>query len=581
MAAPHVSILAVSAALSAMVAASPLAAAEPSTVATQTVKLPGNAQFAAGTHKFSAALIPGGEFVRTADGVQPATVEVTGNEGLVIDDGRFRTAKPVDLARGVTLDRGKSISLYNKTPPDPSAAVALGAAPGGGYLLYTASQVRQLFATGDAALIRKAFTSADAKGIAPEHLTEESVLAALSAANDVLRARGQMAWQLTAASGDLVVNAGVFDFHSTNQNRISADKGKLIWNAGKLTSQGGGGETTLQGTTSIDLLGGSIRSAGAVGGTASPIYYDPRQRLDRDRWTLGKYLALVTDGDLNIGRNGHSGPDIQVSDGMLQIGQATRQVADPSTRSSTQHVNLRSGSLSLRGEHRSTLLALERGFDVVTIISGGTLSVSSAQSLIDTPTESPSMWNMQTLLEDGTINLDNAQLVGTDNTVKGGLVNLAGLSAFYSPSGALTISGGTFNVGPQSFIGAIKGDSKARSPYPSAQQDIVISGGTLNFGIVAPKPGEALTVGMHIGGIFAGDNNPAKQSLPTLSIGKDTRINVDTSSLPVGRYRADGFASVEGGDGTLKIAEAIAVHNAKGKRIGRLDSDGNLTLQVK
>lgn len=574
---PHASILAFSMAL----AAAPLAMAGTTEVATSAARLPDGGEFGAGKHQFETARILGHEFIRTADGVLPASVEISGSDGLVIEGGIFRTAQPVDLARGVELGRGKSISLYNKVHPEPAGAVASTPPAGGGYQLYTPAQVHEIFASGDETRIRNAFVSADANGVASESLSEASVLAALSAANDVLRARTQTAWQLSATSGDLVVNGGVFDFHSVNQNRIEASTGKLIWNAGKLTSQGGGGETTLQGTAGIDLLGGSVRSAGAVDGKVSPIYYDPRQRLDRDRWTLGKYLALVTDGDLNIGQAGHAGPEIEVSDGMLQIGQATRQIADPSTKSSTQHVNLRSGSVSLHGEYRSTLLALERGFNVVTIISGGTLSVSSAKSLIDTPTESPSMWNMQTMLEQGTINLDNSQLVGTDNAVKGGVVNLAGLSALYSPSGTLTVSGGTFNIGPQSFIGAIKGDSKARSPYPSAQQDIVISGGTLNFRVIAPKAGEPLVVGTHIGGIFAGDNDPGKQSLPTLSIGKGTRITVDVSALHAGNYRIAGFASVENGDGTLSIAEAIAVHNTKGKVIGTLDTAGNLSLQVK
>ena len=581
MATPRLSAFALCATLSAMVAASPRATAEAHEIVPQAVKLPSGARFAAGTLRFTSANIPGGDFIRTADGTQPASVEIDGPDGLIVKGGRFRTAQPVDLARGVELGRGKSISLYNKVHPGAIGASASDAPPGGGYQLYTAAQVREIFASGDAVRISTAFTSADANGLAPQPLTEATVLAALGAANDILRARTQTAWQLTAGSGDLVVNGGVFDFHSVNQNRIEASKGRLVWNAGRLTSQGGGGETTLQGNAGIDLLGGRIHSAGAVDGKASPIYYDPRQRLDRDRWTLGKYLALVTDGDLNIGRVGRNGPDIQVSDGMLQIGRASKPDADTASMHATQHVNLRSGSVSLRGEHRSTLLALERGFDVVTIISGGTLSVSSAQSLIDTPTESPSMWNMQTVLEDGTINLDNGQLVGTDNTVKGGVVNLAGLSALYSPTGTLTVSGGTFNVGPQSFIGAIKGDSKARSPYPSAQQDVVINAGILNFRAIAPKAGEALIVGTHIGGIFAGDNNPAKQSRPTMTIDERTRINVDTGALATGQYRIAGFASVEDGDGTLLIAAPIPVHDTRGKVIGSLDTDGNLSLRVK
>lgn len=573
--APHVSVLALSLAL----AASPQVAASPVDAPSGAALLPDGGQFGAGTQRFEATRITGGDFVRTADGVTPASIEITGLGGLVIDGGQFRTAQPVDLARGIVLGRGKSISLYNKVHPDPAGAAASGAPPDGGFQLYTTAQVREIFASGDAQRIRKAFTSADAKGVAPEPLTEAAVLAALSAANDVLRARAQTAWQLTANSGDLVVNGGVFDFHSINQNRIEASKGTLVWNAGELSSRGGGGETTLQGTAAIELRGGSISSAGSVDGTVNPIYYDPRQRLDRDRWTLGKYLALVTDGDIDIGRAGQPGPDVQVSDGMLQIGRASRPEGDG--KPATQHVNLRSGSVSLLGEHRATLLALERGLDVVTVISGGTLNVTSAQSLIDAPTESPSMWNMQTVLENGTINLDNGQLIGPDSAVKSGLVNLAGLSAIYSPSGALTVSGGTFNVGPQAFIGAIKSDSRARSPYPSAQQDLIISGGTLNFRIVAPIAGEPLVVGTNIGGIFAGDNNPAKQSQPTLAIAKGTRINVDASALPAGNYRVDGFASVEAGDGTLAIPAAVPVHNPAGAVIGSLDTAGNLSLQVK
>ncbi|WP_228062529.1 hypothetical protein [Lysobacter sp. H23M47] len=569
----HVSVLALSLAL----AASPHAAASPADDDTNVAPLPDGGRFGAGVHRFSASVIDGGDFVRTADGIEPASVEIRGRDGLVIDGGTFRTAHPVDLTRGVELGRGKSISLYNKTHPEASGAGA-SRAPRAGYQLYTAAQVSEFFANGDAERIRSAFTSADANDVPPEPLTEMAVLAALGAASSVMRARDQSAWKLTADSGDLVVNDGVLDFNSLNQNLIAARDGKLVWNGGDLSSRGGGGETTLQGTRGIELLGGSISSAGAVNGTVSPIYYDPRQRLDRDRWTLGKYLALVTDGDIDIGSAGTPGPAIRVSDGMVQIMRASKPPGDGATRPPAPSVNLRSGSISLHGEHRSTLLAL--GADVTTVIGGGTLSVSSSQSLIDTPTESPSMWNMQTVLEDGTINLDNGQLIGADSAIKGGVVNLTGLSAIYSPMGALTISGGAINVDPQSFIGAIKGDSKARSPYPTAQQDMVIDGGTLNFRIVAPEPGEPLVVGTHIGGIFAGDNNPAKKSEPTLTIGKGTRIIVDTGNLLAGSYRIADFASVDDGDGTLAIAAAVPVHDPTGAVIGSLATDGSLALQL-
>lgn len=570
---PRISVLALSLALG----SSPAAAASSADTDTH-VALPDGGQFGPGMHRFSASRIGGGDFVRTADGVDPATVEISGHDGLVIDGGTFRTAHPVDLTRGVVMDRGKSIALYNKAQPDPAAAA--GGPPGGGYRLYTAAEVREIFASGDPARIRAAFTSADAKGVAPEPLTEAAVLAALSAANAVNLARTKTTWRLAADNGDVVVNGGRFDFHSVNRQSIEAGAGTLVWNAGDLISQGGGFETTLQGTAGIELLGGTLISSGLVDGVATTIQYDPRQRLDRDRWTRGKSLALVTDGDIDIGRAGQPGPEIRVTDGMLKIGEGSNRTGSADTAAGPRLVNLYSGSLTLQGEHRSTLLMLERGFDVVTMVRGGTLNIVSAQSLIDTPTDNASMWNMRTVLEDGTINLDNGQLIGPDSAINGGVVNLIGSSAIYSPIGALTISAGTVNVGPQSFIGAIKGDSKARSPYPTAQQDLVISGGTLNFRVVAPQAGQPLVVGTHIGGIFAGDNNPARRSGPTLSIGTDTRINVDASALPAGEYRVADFASVEAGDGTLAIATAVPVHDSAGAVIGMLDTDGEMTLQV-
>jgi hypothetical protein len=538
-------------------------------------------QFAAGVHQRGAGRIRGGEFVRNADGVAPAMVEITAVNGLVIEDGHFRTAAPVDLTRGVELARAKNIALYNKFQPISAGDGTRVGAAESQFNFYSEDEVREIFAAGDRTKIEKAFTSADAKGVAPQGLTEDAVLAALRSAVALDDARTKPAWVLRSRAGDLVVNGGDFDFQSVNQNLLEAAAGKLIWNEGALVSSGGGGDTVLQGNRGIDLIGGRISSAGAIDGAVTPIQYDARRRLDRDRWTLGKYLALVTDGDINIGRPGQAaGPDIRVADGMLKIGSATP--ADPAKRpASAQYLNLYAGSITLDGEHRSTLLALERGFEVITRVRGGTLNIRSAAHLIGTPIESPSLWNMRTLLEAGQINLDNAQVIGTDNVISGGVVNMRGVSAFYSPRGTLAISGGTVNVGPQAFIGAIKGDSRVRSPYPTAQQDLAITGGELNFKAVAPAPGQPLRLGTHIGGIFAGDNDPAKTNRPTLRLGTGVRINIDTAALAPGNYTVPDFVSVDAGDGSLQIAAPVLIGSASGPYQGVVDTDGRLTLQVR
>ncbi|MEO5829884.1 MAG: hypothetical protein ABIQ36_04885 [Rhodanobacter sp.] len=538
-------------------------------------ELPNAIEISAGVHHFEIDRIAKGKFVRIADGTDAATVVVTGQHGLVINGGHFSTAKPVNYTRGIELARGKSISLYNKEKPTQQPG-----SPEANYNLYTADEIKSIFASGDKERINKAFTSSDANKIAPEHLTEANALAALQAASEVAAAREKTAWKLISRTGNLEVNGGSFNFHSVNQNIISADAGQLIWNGGNLVSSGGGGDTILQGAAGINILGGSIKSNGSVDGKPTAVQYDDRHRLNRDRWTLGKYLAFITNGDVNVGRLGKPGPVIDLTDGMLKIDAAPgTQTAATSPR--THNFNLNSGTVTVRGDSRSTLLALERTFDIVSTIKGGTLTIATGKKLARTPTESPSMWNIKTILDGGTINLDNAELIGPNSAIRSGTVNMAGRSSISSPMGSLTITGGTINVGAQSFIGAIRGDSKAYSPYPTSQQDLVINGGTLHFKLVAPAQGQQLKVGTDIGGIYAGDNNPNRSSHPTLSIAPDTVMKLDTSALKKGTYTAVNFASVEESDGKLEIAAPIQLGGPKLPYTGTLDTNGQLSFTVR
>lgn len=536
--------------------------------------------FAAGQHALQMTRIDGGNFVRGADGAQPATVQITGQGGLLVNAGRFSTAQPAELSRGVELARGKSIALYNKTPVATAAQGGVAGPPE--HALYTEAEVRAIFASGDAQRIDQAFTSADANGVAPQPLSEAAVLAALRAAQQLAQARELTGWHLASADGDVRIHGGQFDFHSPNQNVIAAPAGTLFWNGGQLQASGGGGDTVLLGAQGIVLTGGRIASHGSQPGTVWPVQYDPRRRLDRDRWTLGKYLALVTDGDITLGQPGQPGGSaLQLTDGMLKIGAASASPPQAAAGGAGRQLRLYGGSISLEGNHRSTLLAMEAGFGMQALIDGGTLSVRSSPALVGSPLESPSMWNMSTVLESGVVILDNAHLVGAGSAIHGGQLTLSGQSAIYGGAGELSISGGRIEVSPQSFIGAIRGDSRARSPYPSSQHNLRLDGGTLHFQLLAPAPGQPLQVGTHIGGIHAGDNHPARQSQPVLHIGPGVRIELDTAALAPGSYTVAGFASVPEGDGVLDIPTPLPLGSADGRYHGELHSDGRLTLVVK
>lgn len=185
---------------------------------------------------------------------------------------------------------------------------------------------------------------------------------------------------------------------------------------------------------------------------------------------------------------------------------------------------------------------------------------------------------MTTILESGTINLANGELIGPGSAIRGGTVNMTGRSSISSPSGSLAISGGTIKVGERSFIGAIRGDSKAQSPYPTSQQDLSISG-ALQFKVGVPAGGHEMKVGTDIGGIYAGDNNPDRVSHPVLSIAADTVIQLDLA-LAKGTHTAVNFASVDAGDGSLQIATPIRFGGTGQAYSGTLDRNGPLTIVV-
>ena len=96
----------------------------------------------------------------------------------------------------------------------------------------------------------------------------------------------------------------------------------------------------------------------------------------------------------------------------------------------------------------------------------------------------------------------------------------------------------------------------------------------------APAHGSELKVGTDIGGIYAGDNNPAKPSHPTLTIAPETVIKLDTSALKKGTYTAANFASVDEGDGSLHIAAPIQIGGPKLPYRATLDTSGLLTIMV-
>lgn len=503
--------------------------------------------------------ISGGDFVRKADGVNSVTASFasSGQTGVTADasgdinisGGTFRTEKPVNYTAGVELGRDDNIRLYNAND-----------VVDGLYQLHTDESVEAIFATGDEAKIKEAFAPAHNPDYLP---TKEEVLTALHAAQNIKVAMTQKAWDF-AAAGDLNVTGGTFDFNTVNQSSMSA-QGTLNWDGGTLIAQGGGGSTTLEGKEGIVIKSGTIRSLGYTEDGPSALQYDYRGRLDRDRWTLGKYLVLKTDGDIIIGEKGTAGPDVYYSEGMLQFAKSSSESKDPGT------LYLNSGTLTLDGQYRSTLTS----GNMNSVIDGGTLNIITGDAINRNGLDSASMWTLPLVMKSGELNLYNAQTYATVVNIEGGTVNMAGDSALTSNTGDLNITGGTINVGERSYIGAIKGDSLEYSPYVTATGNIDINNAALNFSVAQPAEGTILAVGTDIGGIY---NTVAGTDI---TIGDGTTISfTNAAALDEGTYTAEGF--VESEAGVVNMNDFAGENLFYTYNINKIDdSHATLSLNVK
>lgn len=498
--------------------------------------------------------IAGGTFAREKDGANGVTVTIQSDKAMTISGGTFTTSNPAHYTEGVTTTRGDSIGLYN---PNSGAS--------GKYSLYTEDEVRQIFknaaeAEDPSSVLTAAFSTSD--GYTAEDLTVndlDKVLTALRAAQSLSTAQTQDGFVIKSA-GDMTVTGGTFDFDSANASTISSD-GTLVWNGGNLVSQGGGGAVEIRGAEGLQLLSGSIASYGSQNGEADAYGFDYRGDIERNRWTLGKYLGLRSNGDIVIGSENGTGPDIYVRDGML----AFYADADVSEKGK---VLLQGGSVTLHGVTRSTLTSAWDYSDANSLTSatmtGGTLNIITDDELYASPTDNASMWTIALDMKGGEVNLYNSQL-NSVSTYSGGVINLEGYSSL---SNSVTINGdAVVNIGTHASIGAIPNEKKG---YAANATNVNITGGTLNFAVSAPAEGTALTVGENIGGIRS---NTEGTSVTVTG----ATVNFNTGALNEGEYTVEDFVYVANDTGTLNLS---ALNKETLFYASEVDATGNLTLTV-
>lgn len=539
--------------------------------------------------------ISGGEFVRKSDGVNSITAafKVTGQGGSVADSsgdmnisgGIFRTEKPVNYTEGVVTTRNDNIKLYKQT----------GASTG--LSLYTAAEVNALFDANDPDAIKTAFSPANDPSRLP---TREEVLKALEAAGNLATispkapTSPQEGWNFDAAR-NMNITGGHFDLTTANASTFTAGGSFNFANA-TLISAGGGGPLTIKGKDGINLTSGVIHSLGSDANGAYVIKYDDRGQANRDRWTLGKYMYLMTDGDITLGTKGSAvGPEVYFRDGMMFFNSSTGGQA-------TGNLYLYSGSLTLDGQYRSTL---NTGSMANSIIDGGTLNVLTHDRLNRVAAESASMWLMPVELKSGTINLYNGQLGGDTIVMDGGVINAMGDSSInanaYVPTstnpttgvvtpeklaGKVTLNAGIVNLDTRAYIGAIKGDSKDYSAYVTGTKDIALGKDlTVNMKVNAPASGTNLVVGTDIGGIYAISTSQAGVATidPTsIVIADGTSFNISNPTvLAPGDYTAVNFIEAQNGVLTMSNKNTDSLFYSMNINKNSDNKSADLSLNVK
>lgn len=510
--------------------------------------------------------ISGGDFIREKDGVGGTQLTFNTNNDLNISGGTFKTKEPANYIRenNIVISRDDNIRLYNKADPI--------SAPDKTYNLHTEDSVKAIFATGNAAAIKEAFAPLHNPDYLP---TETEVLTALKVANNMTASNALTGWAFKA-SDNINISGGTFNLTTVNSSSFTAGGFFNFANA-TLLSSGGGGALTISGTKGINIASGVIKSYGGDENGPFALQYDNRNRLDRDRWTLGKYLNFKTDGDIVIGTKGSAfGPEIYYQDGMIGFGTVTQGAP-------LGKLYLYSGSLTLHGEYRSTL---NGGVMADTIIDGGTLNISTNDNINRNELDSASMWTLPVNLQSGTINLYNAQLGGPQVIMDGGVINATGDSSINSSStGKVALNAGTVNLGHKAYIGAIKGDSLALSPYVTGTKDIVLGDGlNVNMAVNKPASGTALTVGQDIGGIFASSNNKGVPTIDPTSIviADGTSFNISNPTvLAPGDYTAVNFIEAQNGVLTMSNKNTDSLFYSMNINKNSDNKSADLSLNVK
>lgn len=494
--------------------------------------------------------ISGGSYVRVSDGVNGETLTIQSSPGgdLNISGGVFKTATPQIYTQGVVTVRDDNIRLYNPASQDPATGL---------YQLHTAESVEEAYRTGNTAQ----FAPANNPSAIP---TKAEVLKALEAAESLKAAAGVNAWAIRA-DGNMNVTGGVFDLTTTNAASFKAG-GSLLWRNATLKSAGGGGALSIDAARGIAIESGSIRSEGASASGPYAQKYDDRGRLDRDRWTLGNYLYFKTDGDITLGVKGSAaGPQVYVGDGMLFFTGSTQSAA-----SGNLYIN--SGSLTLDGQYRSTL---NTGSMAHTYIDGGALNVITADRINRNGVDSASMYLGDLTLNSGSVNLYNGQLGGSV-TMNGGVINALGDSAVNSGAKTVTINGGTVNLGERAFIGAIRGDSLAISPYVTSTAGVSIGdNAVVNLSLARSGDGQ-IAVGRNIGGIYTVNGGAAT----SIAISDKARFNViDPYAAGVGVVTVADFAQADNGSVTVS-GSGTAVSEDNPYYSARVSASGGNTASL-
>jgi len=377
----------------------------------------------------------------------------------------------------------------------------------------------------------------------------------------------------SAAATNLVLNGGTLQF--TGATDMTTNRDFSLGTSGGAFDSSGTGNLTLGNTSSVTISGTGTRTLTLTGSNAGTNIFDPAvadQSTNKTSLTKsGAGQWILNDAETYTGTTTVSGGTLQLNNTLASliytISGGTLAVSANNQLASTAAVTVSGGTLAM-GTLNNTLGSLTLSSGRIT--GTGTLT-SSGTFALQGGTDSAILAGTGALSKTtaGTVTLNAANTYSGGTTISAGTLQLSGSGNLGASSNALTLSGGTLDLGGSTGISV---------------GTFTLSGGTLSDGTLIGTSYAFQSGTESANAILAGASALTKTTTGLLTLAGantysgGTNINAGTINFSSINNFGTGGISLSGGTlqfGSGVTADISALAITIGSGGGTIDTNGN------